>query len=86
MKVHEVIRLLEADGWRRERQRGAHRIFRHPTKPGSVTVAGKASADIPRGTLGSIRRQAGFKQRPRLPAFGPKQRQRRTEETRERDA
>ena len=53
--------MLEADGWRQERQRGSHRIFRHPTKPGSVTVAGKGNADIPPGTLGSIRRQAGLK-------------------------
>lgn len=61
MKVREVIKQLEADGWRQERQRGSHRIFRHPTKPGSVTVAGKPSAEIPPGTLGSIRRQADLK-------------------------
>jgi predicted RNA binding protein YcfA (HicA-like mRNA interferase family) len=61
MKIRDVIKLLEGDGWRQERQRGSHRIFRHPHKPGSVTVAGKPSADLPPGTLGSIRRQAGLK-------------------------
>lgn len=60
MNVREAIRILEADGWRLERQRGSHRIFRHPTKPGTVTVAGKPSTDIPPGTLGSIRRQSGL--------------------------
>jgi predicted RNA binding protein YcfA (HicA-like mRNA interferase family) len=62
VKVREVIRLLEADGWRQERQRGSHRIFRHPTKGGSVTVAGKSNVDLPPGTLASIRRQAGLDQ------------------------
>lgn len=61
VKVREVIKLLEADGWLQERQRGSHRIFRHPNRTGSVTVAGKPSADLPPGTLGSIRRQAGLR-------------------------
>jgi predicted RNA binding protein YcfA (HicA-like mRNA interferase family) len=61
VKVREVIKLLEAAGWRQDRQRGSHRIFRHQSKPGSVTVAGKPSAELPPGTLASIRRQAGLK-------------------------
>jgi predicted RNA binding protein YcfA (HicA-like mRNA interferase family) len=65
VKVRDVIKRLEADGWRQERQRGSHRIFRHPTKPGSVTVAGKPSVEIPPGTLGSIRRQAGLRDKPK---------------------
>lgn len=60
MKVRDVIRVLEAHGWHPERQRGSHRIFRHATRPGTVTVAGKANTDIPPGTLGSIRRQSGL--------------------------
>lgn len=60
MKVREAIRLLEADGWRLDRQRGSHRVFRHTDKSGTVTVAGKPSMDIPPGTLASIRRQAGL--------------------------
>jgi predicted RNA binding protein YcfA (HicA-like mRNA interferase family) len=86
MKVRQAVELLEADGWRKRRQRGSHRVFRHPIKPGSVTVAGKESAEIPRGTLASIRRQAGLKQRPRLPNLEPRQRHRRQEEQRDRDA
>ncbi|HKO54239.1 MAG TPA: type II toxin-antitoxin system HicA family toxin [Thermoanaerobaculia bacterium] len=61
MKVREVIAELEADGWRLVRMRGSHRQFRHPSKPGTVTVAGKLGIDIPLGTLASIRKQAGLK-------------------------
>jgi len=60
VKVRDAIKVLEADGWRIDRQRGSHRIFRHDTKPGTVTVAGKPSIDLPAGTLASIRRQAGL--------------------------
>lgn len=60
VKVRDVIKALEADGWRFDRQRGSHRIFRHAHKPGTVTVAGKPSTDLPPGTLASIRRQAGL--------------------------
>ncbi|MEO6858621.1 MAG: type II toxin-antitoxin system HicA family toxin [Solirubrobacteraceae bacterium] len=60
MKVRDVIKVLEADGWRLDRQRGSHRIFRHETKLGTVTVAGKPSIDLPAGTLASIGRPAGL--------------------------
>lgn len=63
MKVREVIKLLERDGWRLVRTRGSHRHFHHPTKPGTVTVAGKPSVDVPPGTLNNIFRQAGWKER-----------------------
>lgn len=61
VKVHQAIRLIEVNGWRFVRQRGSHRIFRHPLKPGSVTIAGRPGSDIPAGTLGSIFKQAGLK-------------------------
>jgi predicted RNA binding protein YcfA (HicA-like mRNA interferase family) len=61
MKVRDVIRQIESDGWRFERQRGSHRVYRHPHKPGTVTVAGKPSQDVQAGTLGNIIRQAGLK-------------------------
>jgi len=61
MKVREVIRRIEQAGWRLVRQRGSHRQFKHPVKPGRVTVAGKPSDDLSAGTLGSIFKQAGLK-------------------------
>jgi predicted RNA binding protein YcfA (HicA-like mRNA interferase family) len=60
MKVREVIRLLEKDGWVIVAQKGSHRQFRHPSKPGKVTVPGKMSEDLAVGTLKSILRQAGL--------------------------
>jgi predicted RNA binding protein YcfA (HicA-like mRNA interferase family) len=61
MKVREAIRLVESDGWRFVRQKGSHRQFHHPTKPGTVTIAGKLSVEIPLGTLNSVLKQAGLK-------------------------
>ena len=61
VKVHELVARLEADGWRQVRQRGSHRQFHHPTKPGTVTVAGKAGVEVPPGTLNSVLKQAGLK-------------------------
>jgi len=61
MKVKELIKKLESDGWAQVRMRGSHRQFKHPTKPGTVTVAGKSSVDIPPGTLNSIMKQSGIK-------------------------
>lgn len=60
-EVREVIATLEADGWYLARSKGSHRQFRHPSKPGTVTVAGKSGVDVPIGTLGSIWKQAGLK-------------------------
>jgi predicted RNA binding protein YcfA (HicA-like mRNA interferase family) len=45
-KVREAIRLIESDGWYQVKTRGGHRQFKHPTKPGRVTVAGKGSDDL----------------------------------------
>jgi len=61
MKVKEVIKLLEKDGWYLARTRGSHRQFKHSSKLGTVTVSGKANIDIPPGTLNSILKQAGLK-------------------------
>ncbi|HLG10438.1 MAG TPA: type II toxin-antitoxin system HicA family toxin [Dehalococcoidia bacterium] len=62
MKVAELLRLLQADGWRLVRTRGSHRQFKHNVKPGIVTLAGKPSLDVPPGTLNSILKQAGLKE------------------------
>lgn len=61
MKVREVLELLAADGWYLARTRGSHRQLKHPTKRGTVTVAGKPSLDVPPGTLSSILKQAGLR-------------------------
>ena len=58
MKVRLLIKLIQDDGWYLVRTRGSHRQFKHPTKKGTVTVAGKLSADVRPGTLNSILRQA----------------------------
>ncbi|MDE0293359.1 MAG: type II toxin-antitoxin system HicA family toxin [Bryobacterales bacterium] len=60
-KVRDAMRLVEQDGWSLVRTRGSHRQFRHPNKPGTVTIAGKLSDDLPRGTWASIMKQAGLK-------------------------
>lgn len=57
-----MIKLIEQDGWYLARTRGSHRQFKHPTKSGLVTVAGKPSDDIAPGTLNSILKQAQLKQ------------------------
>ena len=61
MKVREIIRLIEQDGWQLDRTKGSHRQFKHPDKPGLVTVPGHMSDDLAPGTLGSILKQAGLK-------------------------
>ncbi|MCC6782362.1 MAG: type II toxin-antitoxin system HicA family toxin [Planctomycetes bacterium] len=61
MKVRDAIRLLEMDGWVQVRQRGSHRQFKHPTKRGLVTLAGKLSDELAPGTSNSILKQAGLK-------------------------
>ena len=58
MKVREIIKILEQDGWYLKRTRGSHRQYKHPSKSGTVTVSGKLSVDIPIGTLKSIYKQA----------------------------
>ena len=60
MKVREVVRLLEGDGWYLARTRGSHRQYKHPAKAGTVTLSAKPNVDVPPGTLNSILKQAGL--------------------------
>ncbi len=60
-KVKEVIKMLEEDGWFLDRMRGSHRQFKHPTKPGTVTVNGKSNQVLEQFILNSIWKQAGWK-------------------------
>jgi len=61
MKVREVLRMLKDDRWVEVARRGSHRQFKHPSKPGRVTVPGQPSDDLAPGTLNSILKQAGIK-------------------------
>lgn len=61
MKIRDVIKMLEDDGWSVVRQRGSHRQLKHASKAGLVTVAGKPADDVAPGTLNSILKQAGLK-------------------------
>ena len=60
LKVRDTIKLIEDDGWVLARQRGSHRQYRHPSKPGLVTLPGKLSRDLPPGLERSILKQAGL--------------------------
>ncbi len=62
-KVRDALKLLAANGWTVTRVRGSHRQLRHATRPGTVTVAGKLSTEIPVGTWQNILRQAGLGER-----------------------
>jgi predicted RNA binding protein YcfA (HicA-like mRNA interferase family) len=61
MKVRDVVRLLLDDGWILARTRGSHQQYRHPVKPGLVTVPGSGNDDLAPGTLNSILKQAGLR-------------------------
>jgi predicted RNA binding protein YcfA (HicA-like mRNA interferase family) len=61
MKVREIIKLIEEDGWHQGATRGSHRQFKHAAKPGRVTVAGRPSDDLHPKTQASILRQAGLR-------------------------
>jgi predicted RNA binding protein YcfA (HicA-like mRNA interferase family) len=62
MKVREVIKMIEEDGWYLVATRGSHRQYKHPTKPRRVTIAGNFYHDIAAGTLNSILKQARLKE------------------------
>ena len=60
-KVKEIISLLEADGWYIHTTKGDHRQFKHPMKPGKVTVRGKLSETLDQFLINSIWKQAGWR-------------------------
>jgi len=62
-KVRDILRLIEQDGWFLVATRGSHRQYKHPVKPGRVTIAGHPSHDLAPGTLNSILKQAGLKEK-----------------------
>ena len=62
MKIRDIIKLIEDDGWYRVGTKGSHRQYKHPTKPGRVTIAGQSNHDLAPGTLNSILKQAKLKE------------------------
>ena len=62
MKVRDVIKLIEKDGWYLVVTKGSHRQYKHPIKPGRVTVAGHPSDELAPGTLNSVLKQAQLKE------------------------
>lgn len=65
LKVREMIKIIEADGWYLDHVTGSHRQFRHAVKSGTTTIAGKPSDTLPPGTEKSILKQAGIERRQR---------------------
>ena len=62
MKVRDIIRLIEADGWYLVNTKGSHRQYKHSAKPGRVTIAGHQNDDLAPGTLNSILKQTKLKE------------------------
>jgi predicted RNA binding protein YcfA (HicA-like mRNA interferase family) len=62
MKVRDIIKTIEADGWRLVTVKGSHRQFKHDVKKGRVTIAGHPGDDLASGTLNSVLKQAGLKE------------------------
>ena len=58
MKVREIVKKLELDGWYQSRMRGSHRVFKHSKKTGIVVVPGSSGDEVAIGTLKSIWKQA----------------------------
>jgi predicted RNA binding protein YcfA (HicA-like mRNA interferase family) len=65
MKIRDIIKLIEEDGWYKVTQEGSHRQYKHAVKKGRVTIAGHPGDDIPAGTLNSILKQSGIKSKTR---------------------
>jgi predicted RNA binding protein YcfA (HicA-like mRNA interferase family) len=61
MKIRDVIKIIEQNGWFMVRSKGSHRQYKHNKKKGIVTIAGHTNSDLAKGTLKSILKQAGLK-------------------------
>jgi len=61
MKIRDVMKLIEKDGWYLARIKGSHRQYKHPSRRGLVTISGHLDDDIARGSFNSIIKQAGLK-------------------------
>jgi predicted RNA binding protein YcfA (HicA-like mRNA interferase family) len=61
VKVRDVVKLIEEDGWYLATTKGSHQQYKHPAKAGRVTIAGHPGDDLATGTLNSILKQAKLK-------------------------
>ena len=61
MKVRDVIRLIETDGWYIGATKGSHRQYKHHEKPARVTISGHPGDDMAPGSLNSVLKQAQLK-------------------------
>jgi predicted RNA binding protein YcfA (HicA-like mRNA interferase family) len=61
LKVREIIKIIETDGWYIVATKGSHRQYKHPEKPGRITIAGHLADDLAPGTMNSIFKQAQLK-------------------------
>lgn len=61
MKIRDMIKTIEEDGWFQVYQKGSHRQYKHHKKKGRVTIAGHPGDDLAPGTLNSVFKQAGIK-------------------------
>jgi len=64
MKVRDLIKVIESDGWLHVKTRGSHRQYKHPAKKGRVTIAGHPGDDVHPDTMKSVLTQAGLKGKP----------------------
>jgi len=62
MKVRDVIKVIEADGWYFVGQEGSHRQYKHAIKKGRVTISGHPGEEMPKGTFNNVLKQAGLKE------------------------
>lgn len=62
MKIRDIIKIIEAEGWYLVETKGSHRQYKHPKIPGRVTIAGHPNDDLAPGTLNSILKQAKLKE------------------------
>ncbi len=61
MRVREVIKIIEGEGWFMIRMKGSHRQYKHPDREGVVTIAGNLSDELAKGTLNNVLKQSGLK-------------------------
>jgi len=64
MKIRDLIKMIEADGWRHVETKGSHRQYKHSEKKGRVTIPGHPGDDVHADTLKSVLIQAGLQRKP----------------------